>query len=74
MRAINDDEDYKKAGNYWRWLKKKMSTDGIQLVSITPELKFQVPDGKQRVADDQDAESTHVIWRVESAILLLNSR
>ena len=23
VRAINDEEDYVKAGNYWRWLKKE---------------------------------------------------
>ena len=35
VRAINDEEDYVKAGNYWRWLKKKLNTNGIQLVSVT---------------------------------------
>lgn len=25
VRAINDDPDYTKAGNYWRWLKRKLS-------------------------------------------------
>ncbi len=45
VRAINDDEDYKKAGNYWRWLKKKLTTDGIQLVSVTHEFKYMTPDG-----------------------------
>lgn len=33
VRAINDEPDYVKAGNYWRWLKKKLATAGIQLVS-----------------------------------------
>jgi len=50
VRAINDEEDYVKAGNYWRWLKKKLNTNGIQLVSVTHEFKFQAPDGKQRAA------------------------
>ena len=54
VRAINDEEDYVKAGNYWRWLKKKLTTDGIQLVSITHDFKFQAPDGKQRYADALD--------------------
>ena len=47
VRAINDEDDYVKAGNYWRWLKKKFSGDGIQLVSVTHDFKFQAPDGKQ---------------------------
>ena len=41
VRAINDEDDYVKAGNYWRWLKKKLNTDGIQLVSVTHDFKFQ---------------------------------
>ena len=51
VRAINDEEDYVKAGNYWRWLKKKFNTEGIQLVSVTHDFKFEAPDGKQRFAD-----------------------
>jgi len=48
IRAINDEADYVKAGNYWRWLKKKFTTDGIQLVSVTHDFKFEAPDGKRR--------------------------
>ncbi|MBO4826881.1 MAG: Fic family protein [Prevotella sp.] len=55
VRAVNDEEDYVKAGNYWRWLKRKLNTDGVQLVSVTHEFKFQAPDGKQRYADALDA-------------------
>lgn len=54
VRAINDEPDYVKAGNYWRWLKKKLSTQGIQLVSTTHDFKFEAPDGKQRKADVLD--------------------
>ena len=61
MRAINDEEDYVKAGNYWRWLKKKLATDGVQLVSVTHEFKFQAPDGKQRAADALDAECVQTL-------------
>ena len=46
VRAINDEADYTKAGNYWRWLKKKLSAEGIQLVSGTHDFKFEAPDGK----------------------------
>lgn len=51
VRAINDEPDYKKAGNYWRWLKRKLSKEGLQLVSPTHGFKFEAPDGKQRKAD-----------------------
>ena len=35
VRAINNEDDYTKAGNYWRWLKKKLASQGVQLVSVT---------------------------------------
>jgi len=38
--AINNELDYTKAGNYWRWLKRKLSQEGIQLVSATHGFKF----------------------------------
>ena len=43
VRAINDEPDYVKAGNYWRWLKKKLSVAGIQLVSGAHDFKFEAP-------------------------------
>lgn len=54
VRAINDEPDYVKAGNYWRWLKKKLNAEGVQLVSVTHEFKFEAPDGKKRAADALD--------------------
>ena len=61
VRAINDEDDYVKAGNYWRWLKRKLNTVGVQLVSVTHDFKFQAPDGKQRVADALDAECVQTL-------------
>ena len=54
IRAINDEADYIKAGNYWRWLKKKLTAKGIQLMSVTHDFKFEAPDGKKRAADALD--------------------
>ena len=54
VRAINDEPDYVKAGNYWRWLKKKLNAEGVQLVSVTHEFKFEALDGKKRAADALD--------------------
>lgn len=51
VRAINDEPDYTKARNYWRWLKGKLTKEGIQLVSAIHQFKFEAPDGKRRVAD-----------------------
>ena len=61
VRAINDEEDYVKAGNYWSWLKKKLNADGVQLVSVTHDFKFQAPDGKQRAADALDSDCVRTL-------------
>ena len=56
VRAINNEPDYTKAGNYWRWLKKKLKQEDIELVSATHGFKFEAPDGKLRVADVLNSE------------------
>lgn len=56
VRAINDEPDYRKAGNYWRWLKRKLKQEGIELVSAAHGFRFEAPDGKQRVADVLNSE------------------
>ncbi len=56
VRAINNEPDYTKAGNYWRWLKRKLKQEGIELVSATHGFKFEAPDGKLRVADVLNSE------------------
>ena len=61
VRAINAEEDYVRAGNYWRWLKRKFTKEGIQLVSGTHDFKFEAPDGKQRAADALDAECVQIL-------------
>lgn len=61
IRAINNEDDYVKAGNYWRWLKKKFATDNIQLVSLTHDFKFQAPDGKKRAADALDYDCVQIL-------------
>lgn len=50
-----------KAGNYWRWLKKKFEKEGVQLVSVTHELKFEAPDGKKRASDALDNQCVETI-------------
>lgn len=61
VRAINNEPDYVKAGNYWRWLKRKFANDGIELVSVTHEFKFQAPDGKKRTADAIDNNCVEIV-------------
>lgn len=59
--AINDEENYTKNRNYWKYLKGKMARDGIQLVSVTNQFKFEAPDGKQRAADALDAQCVQTL-------------
>ena len=61
VRAINNEEDYKKCRNYWKYLKGKMAKEGVQLVSVTNQFKFQAPDGKQRAADALDADAVQTL-------------
>lgn len=61
IRAINEETDYVKSGNYWCWLKKKLTADGIQLVSVTHDFKFEAPDGKKRAADALDNECVQIL-------------
>ena len=61
VRAINNEDDYVKAGNYWRWLKRKLVSADIQLVSGTHDFKFEAPDGKMRKADVLDAEGVQTL-------------
>ena len=61
VRAINNEPDYTKAGNYWRWLKRKLKQKGIQLVSATHGFKFEAPDGKLRVADVLNSEGVALL-------------
>lgn len=56
VRAINNEPDYTKAGNYWRWLKRKLKQEGVELVSATHGFKFEAPDGKLRAADVLNGE------------------
>lgn len=61
VRAINDEPYYTKAGNYWRWLKRKLVQDGIQLVSTTHKLKIVAADGKQYSSDALSADDIIIL-------------
>jgi cell filamentation protein len=59
--VLNNQDDYNKNRNYWKYLKGKMAKDGIQLVSVTNHFKFLAPDGKQRAADALDADCVQTV-------------
>lgn len=54
--AVNEQDDYQKNRNYWKYLKRKLKKENHQVVSVTNQLKLTAPDGKRRNTDvlDQD--------------------
>lgn len=40
VAAINNEDDYSKSRNYWKYLKTKLKKENNQLVSITNQLKL----------------------------------
>jgi cell filamentation protein len=56
VSILNEQDDYTKANNYWRWLKRKLKLENNQLVSATHGFKFLAPDGKKRLSDSLDSE------------------
>ena len=53
--AINDQTDYQKNRNYWKYLKTKLRKEGNELVSATNQLKLLAADGKRYNSDVLDA-------------------
>jgi cell filamentation protein len=56
VSILNEQDDYTKANNYWRWLKRKLKLENNQLVSATHGFKFLAADGKKRLSDTIDSE------------------
>ncbi|MGI6370071.1 MAG: cell filamentation protein Fic [Ignavibacteria bacterium] len=56
VAILNEQDDYTKANNYWRWLKRKLKLENNQLVSATHGFKFVAADGKKRLSDTLDSE------------------
>lgn len=54
--AINEQDDYQKTRNYWKYLKAKLKKENSELVSATTQLKFRAADGKLYNTDSLDAE------------------
>lgn len=54
--AINEQDDYAKNRNYWKYLKTKLKQEGDEVVSATNQLKLLAPDGKKRLTDVLDSE------------------
>ena len=52
--VLNDQDDYQKNRNYWKYLKTKLKGENSEVVSGTNHLKLLAPDGKRRLADVLD--------------------
>lgn len=63
VRAINDEDDYVKASNYWRWLKRKLKQEDSQFVSGTHKLKIEAADGKKYNSDALSSEDVMLVAR-----------
>jgi cell filamentation protein len=54
--VLNDEPDYTKVRNYWKYLKAKLKKESNQLVSATTQLKLTAADGKKYNTDMMDSE------------------
>lgn len=54
MGVLNDQDDYAKNRNYWKYLKTKLRKEGGELVSETNQLKLLAADGKRYSTDVLD--------------------
>lgn len=52
--AINEQDDYNRTRNYWKYLKTKLRKQGSELVSVTNQLKLLAADGKRYMTDVLD--------------------
>ena len=52
--VLNDQDDYEKNRNYWKYLKAKLKKENNQLGSVTTQFKLTAPDGKKRLSNVMD--------------------
>ena len=55
VAVLNEQSDYTKNRNYWKYLKNKLKKDNPELVSAANQLKLTAPDGKKRLTDCFDS-------------------
>jgi cell filamentation protein len=56
VSVLNEEPDYTKVRNYWKYLKAKFKKEKHQLVSATTQLKLIAADGKKYNTDMLDSE------------------
>jgi cell filamentation protein len=55
VAVVNEEPDYVKVRNYWKYLKAKLKKENSQLVSATTQLKLTAADGKKYLTDTLDS-------------------
>ena len=61
--AINQQDDYAKNRNYWKYLKTKLKREQPELVSATNQLKLRAADGKRYATDTLNADGVAQLAR-----------
>ncbi|MGP1525874.1 MAG: hypothetical protein ACTTIA_06850 [Candidatus Cryptobacteroides sp.] len=69
IAAINEQDDYQKTRNYWKYLKTKLKKENNEPVSGTNQFKLQAPDGKLRVAEVLNSESVSDSAHIKALVL-----
>ena len=54
--VLNEQNDYTKVRNYWKYFKTKLKKENSELVSATTQLKLTAPDGKKYLTDTLDSD------------------
>ena len=49
--VLNEQHEYEKNRNYWKYLKAKLKKENNQLGSVTTQFKLTAPDGKKRLSN-----------------------
>jgi cell filamentation protein len=55
VAVLNEQDDYVKVRNYWKYLKSKLRKENNELVSGAHQLKLTAPDGKKYLTDTLDS-------------------
>jgi cell filamentation protein len=56
VSILNQENNYTKTRNYWKYLKTKLTKENNEVVSNTNRLKLLAPDGKKRSTDTLDSQ------------------
>ncbi len=58
---LNEESDYNKVRNYWKYLKAKLKKENNELVSVTTQLKLFAADGKKYNTDMLDSNGVNAL-------------